>query len=282
MKRTILIIDDSEVVLGVAQTILEGAGYNVVTHSRATGSVALILQLKPDLVLLDVNMPSVRGDMVARMSSATRLASDTIVLLHSTLEEPELKRLSSECGAHGYLRKTNNPHAFLRHVAGFLNDKESGSHRVAAVKPRSAYSGPESEGTPRSVERVKAAQVLLISRDMAEMSQLRKVVQDLGFRPEFALSAAQGIEKLQTDPIPALIIVSADLPVPGVQMVFEAAVQRDRAFRERTVLLASADATPAYPSGFAGSVLTRPILRSALEKLLNQVAAPASARVHEG
>jgi CheY-like chemotaxis protein len=281
MKRTILIIDDSEIVLGVAQAILEGAGYNVVTHSRATGSVALILQIKPDLVLLDVNMPSVRGDMVARMSSATRLANDTIVLLHSTLEEGELKRLSSECGAHGYLRKTNNPHAFLRQVAGFLNEKESGSHRVIATRPRSVYNGPESEATPRSGERARGGLVLLISRDMAEMSQLRKVVQDTGFRPEFALSAQQGIEKLQADPIPALVIVSADLPPPGVQMIFDAAVRRDRNFRERTVLLASTETTLEYPSGFAGSVLSRPILRGALEKLLNQLAMPVTPRINE-
>jgi len=226
-------------------------------------------------------MPSVRGDMVARMSSATRLASDTIVLLHSTLEEPELKRLSSECGAHGYLRKTNNPHAFLRHVAGFLSDKESGSQRVVVIKPRSTGSGPESEGMPRSGERSKGGVVLLISRDMAEMSQLRKLVQDVGFRPEFALSAQQGIEKLGSEAIPRLIIVSADLPAPGVQLVFEAAVKRDRGFRERTVLLASADAVLKYPPGFAGSVLSRPISRSAVEVLLEQFATPAAPRVGE-
>jgi len=282
MKRTILVIDDSEVVLGVAQTILEGAGYHVVTHSRATGSVALILQLKPDLVLLDVNMPSVRGDMVARMSSATRLATDTIVLLHSTLEEAELKRLASECGAHGYLRKTNNPHAFLRQVGGFLSEKESGHMRVIGSKPLSTLTAPDSESTPRSGERSKGTMVLLINRDMAEMSQLRKVVQDLGYRPEFALSAQQGIEKLHGDTSPVFIIVSSDLPSPGARAVFEAAVQRDRLFRERTALVASVGATPDYPPGFAGTVLLRPVQRNAVEKLLNQVSVLAVAGANEG
>src|SRR5690606_2106243 len=112
MSKTILVIDDSEIVLSVTQAILENAGYSVITHSRSTGSVALILQAKPDLVLLDVNMPSIRGDMVARMSAATRLATGTVVVLHSSLAESELKRLAGECGADGYLQKTSSPHAF--------------------------------------------------------------------------------------------------------------------------------------------------------------------------
>lgn len=266
MKRTILIIDDSEVVLDVCRAILEGVGYHVITHARATGSVALILQSKPELVLLDVNMPSIRGDMVARMSSATRLATGTIVLLHSSLEETELKRLTEECGAHGYLRKTSNPHAFVRQIAAFLNDKESNIFRAARAQvPPSA---PASEGMPRSGARGSDGLVLLINRDMAELSLLRRLVQELGRQPEFALSAQQGIEKLAAGAVPRAIIVSCDLPLPGASAVFEAALKRDPSFHERLILVSSLDSAVDFPPGFSGMVITRPIQKSALEKVL--------------
>lgn len=267
MKRTILIIDDSEVILEVCRAILEGAGYQVITHARATGSVALILQSKPALVLLDVNMPSIRGDMVARMSSATRLATGTIVLLHSSLEESELKRLTEECGAHGYLRKTSNPHAFLRQIAAFLQDKESSVFRAARAA-QGATTASASAGTPRSGGRTKDGPVLLINRDMAELSLLRRFVQELGHQPEFALSAQQGIEKLTVGAVPPAIVVSCDLPDSGARAVFEAALKRDPSFRERLILVSSVDDALDFPPGFSGMVITRPIQKSALEKVL--------------
>ena len=50
-KPKIVVIDDSEIVLEVTRGALEGAGYDVVTHDRPAGCVALIMHEKPELVL---------------------------------------------------------------------------------------------------------------------------------------------------------------------------------------------------------------------------------------
>jgi CheY-like chemotaxis protein len=57
---TILVVDDSEVVLAVTKTLLEAVGYRVLTHSGPAGCVAVILQEKPDLVLIDVKLTDER------------------------------------------------------------------------------------------------------------------------------------------------------------------------------------------------------------------------------
>ena len=276
MSRTVLVIDDSEIVLGVAQSILEGAGYRVATHSRSTGSVALILQTKPDLVLLDVNMPSVRGDMVARMSAATRLATGTIVVLHSTLNEAELKALAEECGAHGYIRKTNNPHTFLRQVASFVGEKESSSQRT--LKSSGSYV-PESERSPNSSSRARGQAVLLVDRDMAELSEIRKMVQQLGYVPDFALSVQQGIDKLRAARETPAVIASSDLPNAGVSKILDAALEKDPTFRERFILITSLSEPVAFPQRFAGMVLTRPIDLTTLQKVLDRATTPLSRKI---
>src|SRR5690242_20012919 len=61
-RKTILVVDDSPVVLELTGSALEGAGYKVVLRSRGEGTVAAVLQERPDLVLLDVNMPRLSGD----------------------------------------------------------------------------------------------------------------------------------------------------------------------------------------------------------------------------
>ncbi len=276
MTKTILVIDDSEIVLGVTRSLLEGAGYSVITHSRSTGSVALILQTKPDLVLLDVNMPSVRGDMVARMSSATRLATGTVVVLYSTLSEYELKNLASECGADGYVKKGGSPQALLRQVAGFVGD---GSSSVLAASSRrgSAQVAPVQAATPPT-DRSQDRTVLLVDRDMAELSRLRTMVQSLGYAPEFALSANQGLEKVNSSRTPQAIIASVDLPSPGVWSIFDAAVALDRTFLKRFVVISSLDTAGEFSPRFSGMVLTRPVAPGALQKVLDKAAPPVATR----
>jgi DNA-binding NtrC family response regulator len=61
-RKTILIVDDSPIVLEMAGSALEGAGYKVVLRSRGEGTVAAVIQERPDLVLLDVKLlPSMSG-----------------------------------------------------------------------------------------------------------------------------------------------------------------------------------------------------------------------------
>lgn len=106
-KRTILIVDDSEISLEIARVALESAGFSVTARSRGEGAVAVILQQKPDLVLLDVSMPDTRGDTIARIVASAAPNQKTILLLYSGLPSEVLKLKVTQTGAHGYIHKTN-------------------------------------------------------------------------------------------------------------------------------------------------------------------------------
>ncbi len=199
VSRSVLVVDDSEIVLGATRAMLEEGGYRVSTHSRATGSVALILQTKPDIVLLDVNMPSLRGDMVARMSRATNQASDTVVLLHSTLSERELEDLTKESGAHGYIRKTNDTQSFLRRLRILLREARPDSESPLR-------NAAKSERTPVSEKKERSERVLLIDQDMMALSRLRTKLQDMGFTPSYALSFTQAKSKIASEDPDFLLI----------------------------------------------------------------------------
>src|SRR5882724_2147951 len=90
-SRTILIIDDNAVVLEMTRSTLEMAGFRVLIRDRTEGAIGTILQERPDLVLLDVNMPNVSGDSLADVLSRTRSTRDTIVVLHSSLPANALR-----------------------------------------------------------------------------------------------------------------------------------------------------------------------------------------------
>ena len=69
MGETILVADDSaEIRKFLEQTILKPSGYNVVSVGDGMSALTLALELKPDVVLTDLNMPSLRGlDLIRRL-----------------------------------------------------------------------------------------------------------------------------------------------------------------------------------------------------------------------
>ncbi len=63
----ILVADDSETILGVVQFLLESQGYEVITASDGVEAIAKVYETRPDLVLLDIEMPKMTGYQVCRL-----------------------------------------------------------------------------------------------------------------------------------------------------------------------------------------------------------------------
>lgn len=99
--KCILVLDDSPVCLELARSELEGLG-TVLTTESAIGFSALVRKLAPDVIVLDVNMPALNGDRVARLLRDT---CQCPIILFSTMQEHELRQLAQSCGASGWLRK---------------------------------------------------------------------------------------------------------------------------------------------------------------------------------
>jgi CheY-like chemotaxis protein len=106
MKKLVLVVDDSEIVLEKATEALASRGYEVVTAVSASAADRFIYgEVRPDVIILDVMMPYLDGDQKAKILKAERSTRDIPVLLLSSKSEDELARLTSESGADGYLRK---------------------------------------------------------------------------------------------------------------------------------------------------------------------------------
>ena len=89
-----------------ARMVVEATeGFDVVGEAESgEQSVDLARELKPDLVLMDVNLPGINGlDATRRILAESQDA--TVVLLLSTYEEAEYAPRAAECGAAAYIPK---------------------------------------------------------------------------------------------------------------------------------------------------------------------------------
>jgi two-component system OmpR family response regulator len=273
-KQTILIIDDSEIVLEVTKGALEAAGYRVITHSRAAGSVALWLQESPDLVLLDVNLPTISGDTLALMFDKARPGRESVILLHSTLAPEVLQAKANTVGAHGYLQKSGDLFNLVRVVNRWLKRQRpipaddaagysSGTLRVARRLEQEAYVPPESGVFVRAADvgvESPVPIVLFVANDMAVLSEYRRVVQTLELSTEFALSGAQALRKVQSGHPPDVVVCNAQLSdISGGELV-RRLIEHNANWRKRVILLTRG--SDAAPSNF--TTLREPISARAI------------------
>ena len=98
MATTVLIVDDHPSFRATARLLLEAAGYEVVGEAGdGTAAIAKARELRPDLVVLDVNLPDIDGfDVAARITGE---ADAPAVVLVSSRESGDFGPLVGRSGA---------------------------------------------------------------------------------------------------------------------------------------------------------------------------------------
>jgi DNA-binding NarL/FixJ family response regulator len=102
----VLIVDDLEPFRRAARAVVEATADFEVVGEAASGeaSIEAAESLRPDIVLMDVNLPGVSGIEATRRIRAA--SPDVMVLLMSTREAAEFAGKAAECGAAAYLPKS--------------------------------------------------------------------------------------------------------------------------------------------------------------------------------
>jgi CheY-like chemotaxis protein len=120
MKR-VLIVDDDRSHLETTQELLEDEGYDVILQSGPFGATERIMVTRPDVVLLDVNMPALSGEMLLPILRNREQTRDVKILLHSSNDEDALRASAKRLGADGYVCKGDLP-ALRRALTRVLGD----------------------------------------------------------------------------------------------------------------------------------------------------------------
>ena len=120
MSQLILIVDDNENNRKLARDVLEFAGFSTVEATGGVEAVALTLEHRPDLVLMDIRMPDLTGtEALKLLREDSRTAEIPIVALTSSTMRGDEERFITE-GFDGYLGKPISVREFPDQVRGFL------------------------------------------------------------------------------------------------------------------------------------------------------------------
>lgn len=114
---TILIIEDEVELIRVLQSYLEKTNYKVVSAEKGDAGLSLWSQKKPDLVILDLNLPGMDGLDVAR--EIRRKADTPIIMVTARVEETD-RLIGLELGADDYITKPFSPREVVARVRAVL------------------------------------------------------------------------------------------------------------------------------------------------------------------
>jgi len=120
-------VDDDPIVLAVVEDCLTEAGYEVHTREEALGTTESVVSIRPDFVLLDVQMPALSGGELAQLMRRHARTLGAAVILHSSIDGAALDSLVTKTGALGAVQKTADVREF---VASF--ERLATLHRTTA------------------------------------------------------------------------------------------------------------------------------------------------------
>jgi two-component system, cell cycle response regulator DivK len=120
MTKRILIVEDTEDNRQIVRDLLSSAGYELIEAADGAEGVAAAEREKPDLILMDIQLPEMDGyEATRRIRAIPAIAKVPIIAVTSyALAGDEGK--TREAGCDGYVAKPFSPRQLLAKVREFL------------------------------------------------------------------------------------------------------------------------------------------------------------------
>ena len=114
---TVLVVEDERKLRDFVRSYLERAGFTVLSTGSGAEAITMAAEAAPDLVVLDLGLPDVPGETVARELRAAS-ATPILMLTAKTAEEDRIRGL--ELGADDYVTKPFSPRELVLRVQAIL------------------------------------------------------------------------------------------------------------------------------------------------------------------
>jgi len=140
-KVTVLIADDLKFFLEIEKSYLKRGGFDVLTAESGRRAVDLAREHRPNLILLDLEMPKMDGAQACQeMRKEASLAATPIIIM-SASSRPETRDRCLKAGCTEFVAKPEKPDELLSMVARILSVRQRGAARLTVVFDVSGQKG---------------------------------------------------------------------------------------------------------------------------------------------
>jgi two-component system, cell cycle response regulator len=193
--KTVLIVEDNELNMKLVRSLLSVGGYRIVEAVDAEKGIEQARQDRPDLILMDIQLPGMDGLSATRILKADPALRDIPVIALTSHAMAGDDRKAVDAGCDGYLTKPIDTRSFLDTVGQILS-------QGARTSP-----GPRPEGF------LLKSRVLIVDDDPLNVKLLAAKLPEERYETRFAYDGRQALDAAFSDS-PDLILL--DVMMPGL------------------------------------------------------------------
>jgi signal transduction histidine kinase len=160
-KTKILYVEDNRLNKALVRRILETRGYDVVEADDGLSCVRVAQEQRPDLILMDIDMPGLDGYEASTMLKGVPGLEDVPIVAFTAISSREDRERMLAAGCDGYIPKTCPPEELFKQIEAYLQGK------------REKLTGPE------TAAKVRAYQQRLVERLENKIHELTRANEDL-------------------------------------------------------------------------------------------------------
>jgi len=123
MAKKVLIVDDDINNLMLEKDLLEVAGFEVFEAKNATDGIAIVKKVKPDIIIMDVRLPDMRGSEAAKILRQDKEASGIPIVFVTASVMVEGREEINAIVNSGFIGKPINTRTFAKEVNQFIKDE---------------------------------------------------------------------------------------------------------------------------------------------------------------
>jgi len=182
LKLKVLVANESAAFCGAVKKVLAMEPFEVFTYNDGKTAFAAIEQLKPDVVLLDVALPSMYGfEICEAIRKNPAISTCKLILLASIYDKTRYKRApNSLYGADGYIEKHHIPDSLV----GMIYNLVSGQKSVEPAGKQKQPAEEEGQTAPEWLSKGDIAAQEAVREELKKDEELATSVPAAPFRPE--------------------------------------------------------------------------------------------------
>ena len=123
MKKRALIVDDNGNNLTLEKDLLEVAGFEVFVAQDASSGIAIARKEKPDIIIMDVRLPDMRGSVAARILRQDKETRDIPIVFVTASVMAEGKEEIKNIINSGFIGKPINTRTFAKEISQFIKGR---------------------------------------------------------------------------------------------------------------------------------------------------------------
>jgi len=120
MKKKALVVDDNKDNLMLEKDLLEVAGFEVFEAENAAAGIAMAKKEKPDIIILDIRLPDMRGSQAARILREDKETNGIpIIFVTASVMVGEKEEINAITNS-GFIGKPIDTRIFAKEISKFI------------------------------------------------------------------------------------------------------------------------------------------------------------------